>query len=275
MSVSDLMTELDQAVGVVRARSAVEPRVGIVLGTGLGGLAGEIEEAVSVPFVDLPGFPEPTVETHEGRLTLGALAGTPVAVLHGRFHRYEGHDLQAVTFPIRLLRRLGADVLVVTGACGGMRTDWSEGDLVLLRDHINLMGDSPLIGPNIDELGPRFPDMSEPYDGELREMARRAAQELGAPLREGVYVAVPGPSLETPAEYRMLRRLGADVVGMSTVPEVIVARHMGVRVLGVSIVTDLCDPDALEPVDVPRLIETARNAEPNLTRLVVHVVGQL
>ncbi len=275
MSVSGLLTELDQAVGAVRARSAVEPRVGIVLGTGLGGLAREIEEAVSVPFADLPGFPEPTVETHEGHLTLGALAGTPVAVLQGRFHRYEGHDLRAVTFPIRLLRRLGAEVLVVTGACGGMRLDWSEGDLVLLHDHINLMGDSPLIGPNIDELGPRFPDMSEPYDGALRELARRAAMELGAQLREGVYVAVPGPSLETPAEYRMLRRLGADVVGMSTVPEVIVARHMGVRVLGVSIVTDLCDPDALEPVDVPRIIETAKNAEPNLTRLVARVVGQL
>jgi purine-nucleoside phosphorylase len=275
MAVSGLLTELDQAVGVVRGRSAVEPRVGIVLGTGLGGLAGEIEEAVSVPFADLPGLPEPTVETHEGRLTLGALAGAPVAVLQGRFHRYEGHDLQAVTFPIRLLRRLGAKVLVVTGACGGMRSDWSEGDLVLLSDHINLMGDSPLIGPNLDELGPRFPDMSEPYDADLRHMARRAAEELGAPLREGVYVAVPGPSLETPAEYRMLRRLGADVVGMSTVPEVIVARHMGVRVLGVSIVTDLCDPDALEPVDVPRIIETAKNAEPDLTRLVARVVGQL
>jgi len=275
MAVSGLLTELDQAVGVVRGHSVVEPRVGIVLGTGLGGLAGEIEETVSVSFADLPGLPEPTVETHEGRLTLGALAGTPVAVLQGRFHRYEGHDLQAVTFPIRLLRRLGAEVLVVTGACGGMRTDWSEGDLVLLSDHINLMGDSPLIGPNLDELGPRFPDMSEPYDAELRHMARRAAEELGAPLREGVYVAVPGPSLETPAEYRMLRRLGADVVGMSTVPEVIVARHMGVRVLGVSIVTDLCDPDALEPVDVPRIIETAKNAEPDLTRLVARVVGQL
>ncbi len=241
----------------------------------MGGLASEIEEAASVSFSDLPGFPEPTVETHEGRLTLGALEGTPVAVLQGRFHRYEGHDLQAVTFPIRLLRRLGAQVLVVTGACGGMRTDWSEGDLVLLSDHINLMGDSPLIGPNLDELGPRFPDMSEPYDGELRDMARRTAAELGAPLREGVYVAVPGPSLETPAEYRMLRRLGADVVGMSTVPEVIVARHMGVRVLGVCIVTDLCDPDALEPVDIPRIIETAKNAEPDLTRLIARLVGQL
>ena len=275
MADTGLLTELDRAVGAVRARTAVEPRVGIVLGTGLGALAGEIDGAVSVPFADLPGFPEPTVQTHEGRLTLGALAGTPVAVLQGRFHRYEGYDLQAVTFPIRLLRRLGAETLVVTGACGGMRLEWGEGDLVLLEDHINLMGDSPLIGPNLDELGPRFPDMSEPYDGELRAMARREAAKLGASLREGVYAAVPGPSLETRAEYRMLRRLGADVVGMSTVPEVIVACHMGMRVLGVSIVTDLCDPDALEPVDVPRIIETATNAEPNLTRLVAGVVGQL
>ena len=275
MSAPGLLVELDRAVDTVRSRCSHSPRVGVVLGTGLGGLAHEVTDSVSLRYSEVPGFPDPTVPSHEGRLTLGRLGGTPVAVLQGRFHRYEGHDLSAVTFPVRLLRRLGADVLVVTGACGGMVLDWKEGDLVLLEDHINLMGDNPLIGANIDELGPRFPDMSEPYDAGLRDLTREVAGKIGVPLREGVYVAVQGPALETRAEYRMLRKLGADVVGMSTVPEVIVARHMGMRVLGVSIVTDLCDPDALAPADVPRIIEIAKNAEPHLTRLIGRVVGQL
>ena len=223
----------------------------------------------------IPGVPVPTVESHAGRLVLGHLEGTPVAVMQGRFHRYEGYALQQVTFPVRVLKALGADTLVVSNVSGGMNPLWSVGELVLIDDHINLLGDSPLIGPNVEELGPRFPDMSEPYDLGLQELARAAALEMGIRLNRGVYVAVPGPQLETRAEYRMLRAMGADIVGMSTVPEVIVARHMDMRVLGLSIITDACLPDALEPVDVSRIIEAAGAAEPHLTRLIERVVGQL
>jgi purine-nucleoside phosphorylase len=195
--------------------------------------------------------------------------------MQGRFHRYEGYDLRQVTFAIRALHALGAGTLVVSNACGGMHPLWAAGDLVLLSDHINLLGDNPLVGPNDDRLGPRFPDMSAPYDPALRAFARAAALDLGIVLREGVYVAVPGPNLETRAEYRMLRAMGADVVGMSTVPEVIVAVHQGMRVMGISIITDQCLPDALEPADIGRIIETANRAEPQLTRLVTTVVERL
>jgi purine-nucleoside phosphorylase len=215
------------------------------------------------------------VETHSGRLLLGTLAGVPTVAMQGRFHRYEGYTLQEIAFPVRVLRLLGADTLVLSGACGGMNPLWAPSDLVLLSDHINLLGDSPLVGPNLDELGPRFPDMSEAYDGELRELARSVALEAGIQLREGVYVAVPGPALETRAEYRMLRTLGADVVGMSTVPEVITARHCGMRVLAVSIVTDQCLPDALEPADIDDIIRTANRAQPHLTRLVRDLLARL
>jgi purine-nucleoside phosphorylase len=195
--------------------------------------------------------------------------------MQGRFHRYEGYTLADVTFPVRVLRALGAATLVVSNACGGMNPLWAPGDLVLLSDHINLLGDNPLVGPNDERLGPRFPDMSAPYDLELRALARAAALELGIVLREGVYVAVAGPSLETRAEYRMLRALGADVVGMSTVPEVIVAVHAGMRVLGISIITDQCLPDALEPADIARIIATATQAEPSLTRLIRNLAARL
>jgi purine-nucleoside phosphorylase len=215
------------------------------------------------------------VETHAGKLLAGQLAGRPVMAMQGRFHRYEGYDLHQVTFPIRVLHALGARTLVVSNACGGMHPLWEPGDLVLLSDHINLLGDNPLIGPNDDRLGPRFPDMSAPYDPELRALARAVALDLGIVLREGVYVAVPGPNLETRAEYRMLRAMGADVVGMSTVPEVIVAVHQGMRVVGVSIITDQCLPDALEPADIGRIIATASRAEPKLTRLITTVVERL
>lgn len=263
------------AVEAVRAHSALEPRVGIVLGTGLGALAELVDIDAVVPYAEIPGVPVPTVESHAGRLVLGMLEGTPVAVMQGRFHRYEGYSLQEVTFPIRVLRRLGATTLVVSNVSGGMNPLWDVGDLVLIDDHINFLGDSPLIGPNDDDFGPRFPDMSEPYDGELQHLARTAALDMGQRLHRGVYVAVPGPQLETRAEYRMLRSLGADIVGMSTVPEVIVARHMGMRVLGLSIITDACLPDALEPVDVSRIIAAAGAAEPHLTRLIARVVGQI
>jgi purine-nucleoside phosphorylase len=274
-AVSSLFDEVQAAAGAVRQRSALVPEVGIVLGTGLGGLAREIAVEAEVPYESIPGFPLSTVETHAGRLLLGRLGGRPVVAMQGRFHRYEGYDLGQVTFPVRVLHALGARTLVVSNACGGMHPLWSPGDLVLLSDHINLLGDNPLVGPNDDRLGPRFPDMSAPYDPELRALARQVALELGIVLREGVYVAVPGPNLETRAEYRMLRALGADVVGMSTVPEVIVANHQGMRTVGISIITDQCLPDALEPADLARIIATAGRAEPTLSRLVTALVERL
>jgi purine-nucleoside phosphorylase len=263
------------AAEVIRGRSKLRPEVAIVLGTGLGGLAGEIEVETAIPYGEIPGFPLSTVESHSGRLLLGRLAGRTVVAMQGRFHRYEGYDLGQVTFAVRVLHALGANTLVVSNACGGMHPLWAPGDLMLLSDHINLLGDNPLVGPNDDRLGPRFPDMSAPYDPALRALARAAALELGIVLREGVYVAVPGPNLETRAEYRMLRAMGADVVGMSTVPEVIVAVHQGMRVIGISIITDQCLPDALEPADIGRIIETATRAEPQLTKLVTTVVERL
>lgn len=248
------------------------PDYAVILGTGLGRLAEEIEVEAVLPYTDIPHFPLSTVETHSGKLILGVLAGRRVAVMQGRFHRYEGYSLRQVTFPVRVLRQLGAHTLIVSNVSGGMNPLWKPGDLVVIDDHINLLGDNPLAGPNLDELGPRFPDMSEPYDRGLIGLAESAAIELGIALRRGVYVAVSGPNLETRAEYRMLRTIGADVVGMSTVPEVIVARHMGMRVLGMSIITDACLPDALEPADIDVIIRTANEAEPRLTALIRRVL---
>ena len=272
---TSMFDQVQAAAEVVHRSSSMTPEVGLILGTGLGGLAREIAIEATVPYADIPGFPLSTVESHAGRLLLGRLGGRPVVAMEGRFHRYEGYDLQQVTFPVRVLHALGARTLIVSNACGGMNPLWGPGDLVLLSDHINLLGDNPLVGPNDDRLGPRFPDMSAPYDPDLRALARAAALELGIVLREGVYVAVPGPNLETKAEYRMLRTLGADVVGMSTVPEVIVANHQGMRTLGISIITDQCLPDALEPADIGRIIATAGRAEPALTRLVTTLTERL
>jgi purine-nucleoside phosphorylase len=270
-----LYDRVQTAADSVRRRSGLTPGVGIILGTGLGGLAKEIAVEAEVAYGDIPGFPLSTVESHAGKLLLGRLGGRPVVAMQGRFHRYEGYDLQQVTFPVRVLHALGARTLVVSNACGGMNPLWNPGDLVLLSDHINLLGDNPLVGPNDERLGSRFPDMSAPYDPELRALARGIALELGIPLREGVYVAVPGPNLETRAEYRMLRAIGADVVGMSTVPEVIVAGHQGMRTIGISIITDQCLPDALEPADLDRIIATAGRAEPALTRLITTLVERM
>lgn len=275
MMINDLVTRVDETAATIRAKSSLDPRVGVVLGTGLGALADMVDVDVVIPYEELPGFPVPTVETHSGRLVIGTLGGTSVIVMQGRFHRYEGYSLQEITFPVRVLARLGVETLVVSNVSGGMNPLWSVGELVLIDDHINLLGDSPLIGPNVDDFGPRFPDMSEPYDQELQTKAMESALALGLRLNRGVYVAVPGPQLETRAEYRMLRALGADIVGMSTVPEVIVARHMSLRVLGLSIITDACLPDALEAVDVSKIIAAAASAEPHLTRLIERVVGQL
>jgi purine-nucleoside phosphorylase len=263
------------AADVVRSRFADVPDVAIVLGTGLGGLAREIDVAATVEYADIPGFPLSTVESHAGRLLCGSLGGKTVVAMQGRFHRYEGYSLQQVTFPIRVLRSLGADTLVVSNACGGMREEWAPGDLMLIADHINLLGDNPLAGENDDRLGVRFPDMSAPYDAALRALAREVVREQGTVLREGVYVAVAGPNLETRAEYRMLRTIGADVVGMSTVPEVIVAVHGGMRVLGLSIITDQCIPETLVPAELETIIATAGRAEPRLTALVRGVLERL
>jgi purine-nucleoside phosphorylase len=269
------LERVEQAADTVRARFNKRPDAAIILGTGLGGLATKIAVEATVEYGDIPGFPLSTVESHAGRLLCGTLSGRTVVAMQGRFHRYEGYSLGQVTFPVRVLRALGADTLIVSNACGGMHPLWAPGDLMLIADHINLLGDNPLIGPNDSRLGPRFPDMSQPYDGRLRDVARRVAAEQGITLREGVYVAVPGPNLETRAEYRYLRGVGADVVGMSTVPEVIVAVHGGMRVLGLSIITDQCLPDALEPASVEKIIAVAGRAEPNLTSLVCGVLERL
>src|SRR4029077_1030311 len=266
---------IEAAVRAVRARTTLVPDVAIILGTGLGGLAEDMDVEARIPYGEIPGFPLSTVESHAGRLLAGTLAGRRVLAMQGRVHLYEGYTPQEIAFPVRVLARLGARTLARSNACGGMHPLWSPGDLMLIADHINLLGTNPLVGPNADRLGPRFPDMSEPYDAGLRALARAVALERGITLREGVYVAVTGPSLETRAEYRMLRALGADVVGMSTVPEVIAAVQLGVRVLGVSIITDQCLPDALVPTSVDKIMAVARGAEPKLTALVRGVLERL
>jgi len=266
---------IERAADAIRVRFDRRPDAAIILGTGLGRLAVEIDAHAVIEYADIPGFPLSTVESHTGRLLCGTLGSKTVIAMQGRFHRYEGYSLRKVTFPVRVMRALGADSLIVSNACGGLNPLWSAGDLMLIADHINLLGDSPLIGPNDDRLGPRFPDLSAPYDSALRELARRVAAEKGITLREGVYVAVTGPNLETRAEYRFLRAIGADVVGMSTVPEVVVAIHAGMRVLGLSIITDMCLPDALEPATVERIIAVANRTEPHLTALVRGVLERM
>jgi purine-nucleoside phosphorylase len=263
------------AVSTIRDHTDWEPDVAIILGTGLGRLAERIDRVAEVGYDGIPHFPLSTVESHDGRLLFGTLGGRRVVAMQGRFHVYEGYSQQQIVFPVRVMQALGAGTLVVSNACGGMDPLWTPGDLMLIADHINLLGGSPLIGPNDPKVGPRFPDMSRAYDPDLRRLAREAARDLKLVLREGVYVAVPGPNLETPAEYRFLRTIGADVVGMSTVPEVIAAVHMGMPVLGISIITDACLPDALEPVNIDQIIATAGKAEPALTQLVEAVLERM
>ncbi len=253
----------------------VSPEVGIILGTGLGGLATAIDAVATIDYSDLPGFPPATVESHSGRLIFGRLAGHSVMAMQGRFHYYEGYSMGEITFPVRVMRALGIGTMIVSNACGGINPLYRRCDLMVIDDHINLIGDNPLIGPNDDRFGPRFPDMSEPYSRELIALAEDAAIQAGIRLQKGTYVAVSGPNLETRAEYRFLRTIGADVVGMSTVPEVIVARQMGMRVLGISIVTDECFPDSLLPVDVSEIIAAANRAEPSLTRIITDVIARL
>ena len=272
------MQQLHEAAAYIRAHSNnFQPETGIILGTGLGALAREVEVAHEINYADIPHFPLSTVESHAGRLLLGTLSGKRVAVLQGRLHYYEGYTMPQVVLPVRVLKLLGVEQLVVSNAAGGLNPDFALADLMLIDDHINLQPTNPLVGPNLDELGPRFPDMFAPYDAGLLARAEAAAAALGqaATTRRGVYASLPGPMLETPAEYRYLRLIGADAVGMSTVPEVIAARQMGLPVLAVSVITDLCSPGHLKPVVLADIFAAAALAEPRLTALVKAVVGEL
>ena len=271
---TELYDQVQQATQAIRAKWAGRPRIGIILGTGLGGLAEEIESEASLAYEDVPHFPIPTVHSHAGRLVCGRLAGQSVVAMEGRFHFYEGYSLKQITLPVRVMKALGCEALIVSNACGGMNPQFAKGDLMVIEDHINLMGDNPLIGKNDDRLGIRFPDMCHPYDRELVAKARRIALEEKIVCHQGVFVAVSGPNLETRAEYRYLRGIGADVVGMSTVPEVIVGVHCGLRNLGLSVITDLCLPDALEPVKLEDVIAVANAAEKKLRVLVRRVIQE-
>jgi purine-nucleoside phosphorylase len=270
----ELAAQIAQATDVIRAHWGGRPRVGIILGTGLGSLASQIQTEATLDYAAIPHFPQSTSVSHAGRLVCGTLQGMPVAAMEGRFHAYEGYTQRQITFPIRVMRALGAELLVVSNACGGMNPHYSAGDIVVIDDHINLMNDNPLIGQNDDSLGPRFPDMSRPYDPVLIRRALEIARREDFVAHRGVYAAVTGPNLETRAEYRFLRTIGADVVGMSTVPEVLVAVHAGMRVLGLSIVTDICFPDSLRPANIEDIIATANEAEPKLRKIVLGVLAQ-
>lgn len=271
----DLYDKIQDAVGAIRHAWDATPRAGVILGTGLGSLAEQIDVQASLDYADIPHFPTSTATSHRGRLVCGNLKGLPVVAMEGRFHQYEGYPLKQITLPVRVMKALGADVLCVSQAVGGMNPYYQPGDVMVIDDHINLMGDNPLVGVNDDRLGPRFPDMSAPYDKELMEVALEIARRENFVAHKGVSVAVTGPCLETRAEYRFLRMIGADVVGMSTVPEVIVAVHCGLRVFGVAVITDMCLPDALEPADVEEIIATAGRAEPKLRALFDGVLEHL
>jgi purine-nucleoside phosphorylase len=270
-----LYDQIQEAAAAVRARWPHPPAAGLILGTGLGGLADEIADRTVLRYEEVPHFLASTAPSHKGQLVCGTLAGVPVVVMEGRFHFYEGYSLQAITFPVRVMKALGASVLIASNACGGLNPQYQRGDLMLMEDHVNLLGDSPLIGPNDDRLGDRFPDMCDAYDRDLLKLAKQVAVENRIPVQQGVYAAVAGPQLETRAEYRFLRTIGADVVGMSTVPEVIVGRHGRMRCLGVSVVTDMCLPDALQPVSLAEIVHAANAAEPHLRTLVRGVVAGL
>jgi purine-nucleoside phosphorylase len=268
-----LAAQIQEATTAIRAHWKRQPRVGIILGTGLGPLAQEIETEASIDYETIPHFLRSTATGHRGRLVCGLLAGVGVVAMEGRFHAYEGYDLKQITLPVRVMRALGAELLIVTNACGGMNPGYAAGDVMLIDDHINLMGSNPLVGINDDQLGPRFPDMAQPYDPRLIEQALAIARREDFAAHKGVFVAVLGPNLETRAEYRFLRMIGADAVGMSTVPEVIVAVHCGLRVMGCSIVTDMCLPDALHPVDVAEIVARANAAEPKLRKIILGVLA--
>ncbi|WP_234567648.1 purine-nucleoside phosphorylase [Rhodohalobacter sp. 614A] len=274
-SVEQFREKRAEALKFIQAETDLRPNYLLILGTGLGQLADEMIVESEIPYDQIPHFPVSTVESHAGKLLFGTLGDKEVVAMQGRFHFYEGYTMQQIVFPIRVLKENGADTLFVSNACGGMNPQYRRGDIMLISDHINLLGDNPLIGPNDDELGPRFPDMSDPYTERLREIAQNVALEESIPMHQGVYVAVSGPMLETKAEYRFLRLLGADVVGMSTIPEVISAVHMGMDVLGISAITDECFPDALEPVNIEDILEAAAMAEPKMTKIMIRVLEKL
>ncbi len=264
----EVFDQIAAAAAYLKSRTDFQPRVGLILGTGLGGLAEQIDAVATVPFAAVPHFVPPTAESHAGNLVFGSLGGQPVVAMQGRVHYYEGYTMKQITLPVRVMRALGVSTLIMSNAVGGMNPQLRPGDISVITDHINLMGDNPLIGPNDDRLGVRFPDMSEPYARDYVELLESVALEQRLPLRRAVYVAVAGPNLETAAEYRFLRAVGADTVGMSIVPECLVAVHAGLKVLGVSVVTDACFPDALRPADVEQIIRVANEATPRLEALV-------
>ena len=264
----DLMKKIEQAAEVVQKHLTWQPEVAIILGTGLGSTGSSIENPVVIDYAAIPNFPLSTAEGHAGEIIAGTLAGKKVIGLSGRFHLYEGYSMEEVTFPVRVVKALGAHTLIVSNASGGLNPQYRAGDLVVITDHINLMGNNPLIGPNDDRLGERIPDMSEAYSRALVSLAEQAALEEQIKLQRGVYLGCTGPCLETPAEYRFMRINGADLVGMSTVPEVIVAVHAGLKVLGFSVVTDECFPDCLQPLNLERIVRCAAEAEPKLTKLI-------
>ncbi len=290
-----LYEDVQEAVDAIRKRSPVVPRFAIILGTGLGALAEEIETESVIDYSEIPHMVQSTVETHAGHLLLGKLEGQPVVAMSGRFHMYEGYNTKEITFPVRVMRALGArppaekvdsseekveqltqgtEFLLISNVSGTMNPQFAPGNLVIIEDHINLLGENPLVGHNDERLGLRYPDMSAPYDRKLIDLVRRIALEEGIQAHTGVYVALTGPSLETRAEYRFLRMSGADIVGMSTVPEVIVGVHAGFRILGISVVTDECLPDRLKPADIRDIIAAAKQAEPNLTKLFRRVIRE-
>ncbi|VAX18650.1 Purine nucleoside phosphorylase [hydrothermal vent metagenome] len=272
---SELLTMINKTLDVIRSKTEKSYEIGIILGTGLGGLVEDISIECEIDYDQLPHFPLSTVESHKGKLIFGTLGGKNVVAMQGRFHYYEGYSMKQITYPVRVMKKLGVETLLVSNACGGMNPLYRRGDVMLMVDHINLLGDNPLIGKNEDEFGPRFPDMSEPYDLGLIELAEQVALKNQIKIQKGVYVAVPGPNLETKAEYRFLRTIGADVVGMSTIPENIVANHMGMKVLGLSIITDECFPESLKKVDVKEIIKAAMGAEPKMTLIMKEVISKL
>lgn len=270
----EILKHINEAVSFIQKKGIGKIEAGIILGTGLHGLANEMKVEVEIDYKDIPHFPVSTVEFHSGKLLYGTLAGKKVLAFNGRFHSYEGYAMKQVAMPVWILKKLGAPYLLISNAAGGMNLQWKKGDLMLVSDHINLLPSNPLIGPNIDELGPRFPDMSKAYHPAMNVLLEAIAKKQSITLRKGVYVAVTGPNLETAAEYRFLNRIGADAVGMSTVPEVIAAVHCGLPVAAVSVLTDECDPNDLKPIDIPEIIRIAGEAEPRLTGLYKQFISE-
>jgi purine-nucleoside phosphorylase len=274
-SVETFRKNRDEALQHIQSKTNMKPEYMLILGTGLGQLADEMDIETEVPYDEIPHFPVSTVESHAGKLLFGHLGGKEVVAMQGRFHFYEGYTMQQIVFPIRVLKENGANTLFVSNASGGLNSNYSRGDIMLIKDHINLLGDNPLIGPNDDELGPRFPDMSEPYTERLVDIAQTVALEENIFMHQGVYAAMSGPMLETKSEYRFLKLIGADVIGMSTIPEVISAVHMGMEVLGISVITDECFPDSLQPVVIEDILEAAAMAEPKMTKVIIKVLEKL